>query len=248
MPKHDDLTVDEILLIYEAANAREESGREEGLRERKKRRLRQRISNVATALFLTEGFDEVSVARIAAASEVSEQTVFNYFPTKESLLFDRSGTTAAAIADAIRVRTEVPLSRVVVDALSAAMPREPWAGVEEATAFALLRRFSEVAESSPTLRAAPYLELEPFMATVGEALAQRVGASRSDPAVSLAAMLIAGLVFVRRRATLTRVATVTSLSALGPAVEADTQRAVDLAAPSLDGFDDFVASEPPGSR
>ena len=41
-------------------------------------------------MFLTHGFDNVTVARIAAACEVSEQTVFNYFPTKESMFFDRS--------------------------------------------------------------------------------------------------------------------------------------------------------------
>ncbi len=41
-------------------------------------------------MFLVHGFDNVTVARIAAACEVSEQTVFNYFPTKESMFFDRS--------------------------------------------------------------------------------------------------------------------------------------------------------------
>src|SRR5450756_1460711 len=88
-----------ILEILEAVHADEQVVPTEGLRERKKRRLRQRISNVATASFLTEGFDHVSVARIAAACDVSQQTVFNYFPTKESMFFDRSESSAAALAE-----------------------------------------------------------------------------------------------------------------------------------------------------
>ena len=61
----------------------------EGLRERKKRLMRQLISNTATSMFLERGFEEVRVAEVAAACEVSEKTVYNYFPTKESLLLDR---------------------------------------------------------------------------------------------------------------------------------------------------------------
>jgi AcrR family transcriptional regulator len=60
-----------------------------GLRERKKQELRQRISDVATGLFLTRGFDDVSVSEVAAVAGVSKMTVFNYFPRKEDLFFDR---------------------------------------------------------------------------------------------------------------------------------------------------------------
>jgi len=90
----DDLSVEAILEALESAHAGEEPVLVAGLRERKKHRARQRISNVATALFLAEGFDNVTVARIAEVSEVSEQTVFNYFPTKESMFFDRSDPTS----------------------------------------------------------------------------------------------------------------------------------------------------------
>ncbi|MFJ3790674.1 TetR/AcrR family transcriptional regulator [Kitasatospora sp. NPDC090091] len=57
-----------------------------GLRERKKRQTAVRIYRSAIGLFTERGFDEVSVAEIAAASEVSKMTVFNYFPTKEDLV------------------------------------------------------------------------------------------------------------------------------------------------------------------
>ncbi|MEV6184397.1 helix-turn-helix domain-containing protein, partial [Streptomyces sp. NPDC052015] len=51
----------------------------EGLRERKKRQARQHISDVATGLFLERGFDEVTIAEIAEAADVSVNTVYNYF-------------------------------------------------------------------------------------------------------------------------------------------------------------------------
>ena len=52
----------------------------------------------------TRGFDEVKVSDVAAACDVSEKTVYNYFPTKESLLFDQEETTAAQIREALRER------------------------------------------------------------------------------------------------------------------------------------------------
>ncbi|WP_131741676.1 TetR/AcrR family transcriptional regulator [Actinomadura roseirufa] len=73
----------------------DEGGRPEpaalGLRERKKRETRRRIADIATGLFLMRGFDNVTVADVARAADVSVNTVFNYFRTKEDLFFDRQG-------------------------------------------------------------------------------------------------------------------------------------------------------------
>ena len=63
----------------------------EGLRERKKRETREAIAAAAMALFLEHGFDAVTVADVARAADVSEKTVFNYFATKEDLVFFRGG-------------------------------------------------------------------------------------------------------------------------------------------------------------
>src|SRR5262252_2461064 len=60
---------------------------EPGLRERKKLRTRQLIADTARQMFAEHGFDAVPVAAVARAAEVSEATVFNYFPTKEDLVF-----------------------------------------------------------------------------------------------------------------------------------------------------------------
>jgi AcrR family transcriptional regulator len=58
-----------------------------GLRERKKLRTRRLIAETAARLFVEQGFEHVSVAAVARAAEVSEATVFNYFPTKEDLVY-----------------------------------------------------------------------------------------------------------------------------------------------------------------
>ncbi|MET7441047.1 TetR/AcrR family transcriptional regulator [Streptomyces sp. NPDC004082] len=60
-----------------------------GLRERKRQRMYQDVSDTAIALFLEKGFDEVSVAEVAAAAEISKPTLFRYFPTKEDLVLHR---------------------------------------------------------------------------------------------------------------------------------------------------------------
>ena len=60
-----------------------------GLRERKKQQTRELIAETARGLFSERGFEQVTVAEIARAANVSTQTVFNYFPTKEDLVYWR---------------------------------------------------------------------------------------------------------------------------------------------------------------
>jgi AcrR family transcriptional regulator len=76
----------------------------EGLRERKKRQTRQRISDVATGLFVERGFEHVTIAEVAAAAEVSVNTVYNYFPTKEDLVLPPDQASPQRLADIVRQR------------------------------------------------------------------------------------------------------------------------------------------------
>lgn len=74
------------------------------LRTRKRLATRQAISNIATRLFLERGFDQVKVDEIAAAADVGRMTVFNHFPRKEDMFFDRDEEGREALRSALRLR------------------------------------------------------------------------------------------------------------------------------------------------
>src|SRR5438128_3317105 len=76
----------------------------QGLRERKKEQTRQAIAETARRLFAERGFDGVTVAEVARAADVSEGTVFNYFPTKEDLFYSGMESFEAALVEAVRDR------------------------------------------------------------------------------------------------------------------------------------------------
>jgi AcrR family transcriptional regulator len=90
------------------------AGPHPGRRERKKAEVRQRIADVATALFLRCGFDQVSVSEIAEAADVARPTVFAHFPRKEDLFFDRYPEVAGQLTRAIRER---PAGKSAISAL-----------------------------------------------------------------------------------------------------------------------------------
>jgi AcrR family transcriptional regulator len=75
-----------------------------GLRERKKQQTRELIAETARRLFGERGFEAVTVAEIAREAEVSAQTVFNYFPTKEDLVYWRLESFEDELLGTIRER------------------------------------------------------------------------------------------------------------------------------------------------
>jgi AcrR family transcriptional regulator len=76
----------------------------EGRRDRKKRQNAERIALTAATLFAERGYGSVAVVDVAEAADVSEQTVYNHFPSKEDLVFDRSGALDTALGEAVRTR------------------------------------------------------------------------------------------------------------------------------------------------
>src|SRR3954462_4904425 len=75
-----------------------------GLRERKKQQTRELIAETARRLFSERGFERVSVAEIARVADVSEKTVFNYFATKEDLVYWRLESFEEELLGTIRDR------------------------------------------------------------------------------------------------------------------------------------------------
>ncbi|MEU6349286.1 TetR/AcrR family transcriptional regulator [Streptomyces sp. NPDC047072] len=121
-----------------------------GLRETKKQQTRQAIADAALPLFLECGFDQVSVAEVARIVGVSGQTVFNYFPAKEDLFFDRQAEAEDQLAMIVRDREEgsCPVEAIrdyVLDQLEQRYS-------ETSTLHEMLRLW-RVIQQSPTLRA-----------------------------------------------------------------------------------------------
>lgn len=151
----------------------------EGLRERKRRQTRERISDAAMSLFLENGFEATTVDDIAVRADVSKRSFFDYFATKEDVVFawqDNFGTALAA-AVAARPSTE-PLIAVVEEALVVAA-----VAATEPRALAI----SKLIHSAPALGARDQLKYTRLEQTLAAALTERA----SDEAGRLRARLIA---------------------------------------------------------
>jgi AcrR family transcriptional regulator len=94
----------------------------EGLRERKKRLTRTAIFDVAARLFSERGFENVTVAEIADAANISVKTLFTYVRAKEELVFSDEPNILDALVAAVRKRAagQAPLDAVAATLLAAA--------------------------------------------------------------------------------------------------------------------------------
>src|ERR1700748_2507503 len=108
---------------------------EVGLRERKKAHTRRLIADAAARLFAERGYEQVAVSDVAREAEVSEQTVYNYFQTKEQLVTDRDQLVQHELSRMIRARTPGPtppaaIREFVLDTVEGIrrIPAEQWRG------------------------------------------------------------------------------------------------------------------------
>jgi len=213
----------------------------EGLRERKKRQLRQLISDTATAMFLERGFDAVRVSEVAEACDVSEKTVFNYFPTKEALVFDREEDQAALIREAIHDHGDgTPL----VQAIVAVIEREvDWVYDEWARAGGTareltgIRRFAEMVEDTPALTDAMHAMSERLRRVAAEALAERAGVDPEDPEPQIASGLVTALWSTQFRAMVRYSDGTLEVAEVRAGVLDEVHRAAQVADTGLSSFD-----------
>lgn len=157
-----------------------------GLRQRKRLQTRQHISDVATSLFTLRGFDAVTVAEVAEAANVSKMTVFNYFPRKEDLFFDRGPEVAHLLTRALRERpaNQSPLRALRALLLDLVAQRHPLGGVGDSFAI-----FWRVVLDSPALQARAREALGELEDLLAKLLAEAWGLGPEDSNVRLAAAL-----------------------------------------------------------
>lgn len=160
----------------------------ESLTKRKMRRTRQAIADAALRLFTQHGFDQVTVAQVAATAEVAEKTVFNYFPTKADLVFDADHDVLEALLDAVRNRTG---GESALTALRRCLARMASRLGESAPQHAQAA-FRRLVAESPALQAHQRLIAARYEGALAEVLAKETGAAPGSAEPFVAAVALIG--------------------------------------------------------
>jgi AcrR family transcriptional regulator len=203
----------------------------EGLRERKKRQTREAIAHTAMRLFAARGFDAVTVAAVARAADVSEKTVFNYFPAKEDLVLHGGEERRAALVEAIRTR---PPGASIVEPFRAGtmefidrVQRDP---VESIVVVPRL------VAGSKTLRDRLFLGWEQEAATLAPVIAEEAGAADGDLVPAVVARTLAWTHRVVFRAAFTRLLAGEDQRAVAADLREQARRAYEALERGLAGY------------
>jgi AcrR family transcriptional regulator len=176
------------------------ASRPPGLRESNKARTRLAISDVATRLFVERGYENVTVAEVAEAAQVSVKTVFNYFSSKEELFFDRADDVRDAMFAAVRER---PDGTCMLEALRAVLAdrRVPfdddgWRSLRDPVHYEQFRSFVAAEQAAPALRARRLVIAEQWTDAFAELFESELGARRD---ARVLAALVTGVILLRER-------------------------------------------------
>jgi len=142
----------------------------EGRRERKRRETRERIEQAAMALFLEHGFDATTIEDITEAADVSKRSFFDYFPSKEEVVFAWQDSFADRLMAAVAAR---PAEESSVTAVEAAITAAVIDSIDE-SGLAL----HELIHRTPALKARDQLKYAKLEQKLTEALLLRKG---NDP-------------------------------------------------------------------
>lgn len=208
------------------------------LRERKKRETRQRIADVAMGLFMLRGFEKVTVAEVAQAADVSVNTVFNYYRTKEDLFFDRQDDAVESLGRVVAARRPgesaiAALRRDFHDALD----QQDWRyGLTPGAA-----EFFRMVNDSPVLMARLRQMGELRDEYLAGVLADETDADPDDPTPRLVAAQLVAVIKVASGEYLRRRVAGESVDASLPHVRAAADRAFDLVE---SGAGDYAVKDP----
>ncbi|TDD54961.1 TetR family transcriptional regulator [Nonomuraea terrae] len=139
-----------------------------GLREQRKQRTRRALAEAALRLFDAQGYDATTVAEIAAAAELSPATFFNYFPSKEEVVFADRLVNAGVLARALEERAPgEPPAEVLLRAVGQALESPAWSVTPGGDLVPVRAR---LIASVPVLRARALLEIAALQAEWSAAL------------------------------------------------------------------------------
>jgi AcrR family transcriptional regulator len=162
-----------------------------GLRERKKQQTRELLAETARRLFTERGFERVSVAEIAREADVSEKTVFNYFPTKEDLVYWRLESFEGELLETVRSREA---GESVLDAFGRFV-RQPrgMLGQYDREAREQLAALTRMIVASPSLLAREQQIFEGYTASLAALIAEETGSGPGDVGPWVAANAMMGV-------------------------------------------------------
>ena len=155
---------------------------------RKRLATRQRISDVATRLFIERGFDKVRVDEIADAADVSRMTVFNHFPRKEDMFFDLDEGAREELLASLQKRKpgKSPVEALRLFAHWAVANQRPYVRFFEEGSD----KFMATIQESEALKARARAIRDELTDVLTVALAESVKRQLPDPVASLAASLL----------------------------------------------------------
>ncbi len=161
-------------------------------RTRKRLATRQRISDIASRLFIERGFDQVTVDQIAEAADVARMTVFNHFSRKEDMFFDLDEEAREDLLTALQKRPPEtsPVEALRLFAHQAIAEGRPYIRFFEAGSD----QFLQTIRASEALKARARAIRDELADMLAVALAQTAAQPPThpgpDPLASLAASLL----------------------------------------------------------
>ncbi|MGU3522819.1 TetR/AcrR family transcriptional regulator [Enterobacteriaceae bacterium C23F] len=156
-------------------------------RARKRLETRRAISWAATGLFAEKGFDNVTIDEIAAEADVGRMTVFNHFPRKEDMFFDRDDEIRTTLAEALRQRNpaESPIESLRLLAHRLITEQRPYLQFSTDS-----QGFIAIIKASETLKARARAIRDEVANGIAEELARSAGREEIDADAQLAAALL----------------------------------------------------------